>query len=72
MLANVVLPTPAGPVITAPRRPSTAAANKASSSLRPTSGHVSTPKPYTGANWSLLDTDHAHRYTDYLEIDGYP
>jgi len=45
VMARVVLPTPAGPVITAPRWATRAPVNWASSLLRPTSGHPSTRSP---------------------------
>ena len=42
--ASVVLPTPAGPVITAPRLAATAPVNWESSLRRPTIGHPVTPE----------------------------
>jgi hypothetical protein len=48
VMARVVLPTPAAPVITAPRWATTAADSRESSSSRPTSGHLSRPKPNRG------------------------
>ena len=46
--ASVVLPTPAGPVITAPRLAATAAVSRENSLLRPTIRHPATPERNPG------------------------